>query len=60
MVAKQDAEQAKSRFIGVRLQPQAQSDLSVLLEIGQSESITEAVHKALQVAAKAAKRKKAA
>lgn len=49
----------RSRFIGVRLQPDAQVNLEVILETGEAESITEAVHKALQREARAAKRRAA-
>lgn len=50
----------RSRFIGVRLQPDAQGNLDTILRAGEAENITDAVHKALEREARAIKRRRAA
>lgn len=50
----------RSRFIGVRLQPDARVNLDTILQAGEAENITEAVHKALEREARAIKRRRAA
>lgn len=45
-----------SRFIGVRLQPEAQRDLYDALEAGLATETTEAIHKALKRLGRSARR----
>lgn len=45
-----------SRFIGVRLQPDAQKDLYEALEAGLAADTTEAIHKALRRLGRSARR----
>lgn len=45
-----------SRFIGVRLQPEAQQDLNDALDAGLASETTEAVHKALKRLGRSARR----